>query len=267
VLSGLAFDSTGKATGAMGIDAADYANDGSLGVGIGNFANETTGFYVQQRDPWVFVDIANAGGIGSPSRLKLSFGLFFFDYDLDGRLDLLQANGHLEDEINEIQPSQHYRQASQLFWNCGGDGRSCFAAVPEERLGGLSRPIVGRGATHADIDGDGDLDVLLTQAGDRPLLVRNDQALGHHWLRVRLVGRDGNPGAIGARVELTAGGRTQVRAVMPTRSYLSQVELPVTFGLGPSDRVEGLRVVWPDGKTQPVVVERVDTTLTVERVD
>ncbi len=263
--SGIGFDNAGEATGAMGIDAADFANDGTLGVGIGNFANEATSFYVQQRDQWQFVDVAAAEGIGSPSRLKLSFGLFFFDYDLDGRLDLLQANGHLEDEINQIQPSQHYRQPAQLFWNCGRGARSCFAMVPEDRLGDLALPIVGRGAAYADIDGDGDLDVVLTQTGDRPLLLRNDQQTGHHWLRVRLVGRAPNRDAIAARIELTAGGATQRRTVMPTRSYLSQVELPLTFGLGEADRVESLRVTWPDGSTQDVPVAEVDRLLVVEQ--
>ena len=265
VKSGVAFDSAGLATGAMGIDAADYANAGFLGISIANFANEPTSFFVQQDDPWQFVDMANAEGIGSPSRLALKFGLFFFDYDLDGRLDLLEASGHLENEINEIQPSQHYRQPAQLFWNCGQRARGCFAAVPPERLGDLARPIVGRGAAYADIDADGDLDVVLTDNGGSPLLVRNDQALGHHWLRVRLVGRSANRDAIGARVELESAGTTQRRLVMPTRSYLSQVELPVTFGLGRADRVDALRVFWPGGAVQEVPVPRVDTLLLVEQ--
>jgi hypothetical protein len=249
----------------MGIDAADFDNRGALAIGVGNFANETSSFYVQQSDPWHFVDVANAHGIGSPSRLKLSFGLFFFDYDLDGRLDLLQTNGHLDDEINEIQPSQTYRQAAQLFWNCGVGERACFSAVPEDRLGGLGRPIVGRGAAYADVDGDGDLDVALTQAGGPALLIRNDQALGHHWLRVRLRGRRDNRDAIGAWIELRAGGATQRRQVMPTRSYLSQVELPVTFGLGAADRIEALRVTWPDGSTQDATSVGLDRAIEIEQ--
>ncbi len=264
-LSGLGFDGMGNATGAMGIDTGDFANDGVLGIGIGNFANETTSFYVQQGDPLQFVDVANARGIGSPSRLKLSFGLFFFDYDLDGRLDLLQANGHLEDEINEIQPSQHYRQPTQLFWNTGGGVRADFAAVPEDRLGDLGTPIVGRAAAYADIDADGDLDVVLTQVGGPPLLVRNDQETGHHWLRVRLEGEAPNRDAIGARVRLEAGGKRQERLVMPTRSYLAQVELPVTFGLGEATGVDRLVVVWPDGAEQTVEVPGVDRTMVVRR--
>ncbi len=262
--SGMAFDTMGGATGAMGIDAGDIRNDGRLGIGIGNFANEPSSFYVQQpHDPWQFADMSSAEGVGSPSRLKLSFGLFFFDYDLDGWLDMLQTNGHLEGEINEIQPSQHYRQPALLFWNCGAKASSCFAVVPEANLGDLARPIVGRGAAYADIDGDGDQDVLLTQTGGPPLLLRNDQQLSRHWLRVKLIGRRSNRDAIGARLELTAGGLTQRRQVMPTCSYLSQVELPITFGLGDSTRVDSLRVIWPNGSLQTIAVDDVDRTITV----
>jgi len=259
--SGMGFDNMGNATGAMGIDVGDFANNGSLGIGIANFANEHTSLYVQQGEGWQFVDMANAGGIGSPSRLNLSFGLFLFDYDLDGRLDLLQSNGHLEEEINQIQASQHYRQPAQLFWNCMTSGRSCFAALDENALGALSQKIVGRGAAYADIDADGDLDVLLVQSGGAPLLIRNDQNLQHHWLRVKLTGAGANRDAIGAEIELRAGELVQRRLVMPSRSYLSQVELPVTFGLGTRDAVDSLVVRWPDGKRQEVPVTALDTTL------
>lgn len=250
--SGLAFDDRGSATGAMGIDAAHYRNDHLLGIGIGNFANEMTSFYVSDRDPMLFTDEAIIEGIGSPTRPLLSFGLFFFDYDLDGRLDLFQTNGHLEEEISQVQPSQRYRQPAQLFWNSGAQRGGCFELVPSETAGDLVTPIVGRGAAYADIDADGDLDVIVTQAGDRPLLLRNDQQLGHHWIRLRLEQPGANPDAIGAWVEIDAGGVTQRRQVMPTRSYLSQVELPVTFGLGSSDQVDEIRITWPDGMEQVV---------------
>lgn len=265
-VTGLAFDTMGSATGAMGIDAAIARNDGQLAVGIANFANEQSSFYVQQPgNPWQFADMSSVEGIGSPSRLKLSFGLFFFDYDLDGWVDLLQANGHLEQEINEIQSSQHYRQAPQLFWNCGPSAKACFAAVPESQLGDLATPIVGRSAVYADIDSDGDLDVLITQTGARPLLLRNEQQTNHHWLRVKLVGTKVNADAIGAWVELTSDGFVQRKQVMPTRSYLSQVELPITFGLGDAEKVDSLKVHWPDGSTQIVAVDSVDNTIIVKQ--
>jgi hypothetical protein len=195
--------------------------------------------------------------------LPLSFGLFFFDYDLDGRLDLFQANGHLEDEIHETQPSQTYHQPAQLFWNCGPEGRGCFALVPDEKAGDLVRPVVGRGAAFADMDGDGDLDVIITQTGAKPMLLRNEQALKHNFVRFKLVGTKSNRDAIGARIELIADGLTQRKQVMPTRSYLSQVELPVTFGLGPNATVESLRVTWPSGAVQDVAVTEINTTITV----
>ncbi len=248
--AGVGFDVHGSATGAMGIDAAHYRNDGSLAVGIANFANEMTSLLISQDDPLLFVDEAPGEGIGSPSRQKLSFGLFFFDYDLDGWLDLLQANGHLEEAINQIQASQHYEQPVQLFWNAGADALSCYLEVPAEKSGDLSRPLVGRGAAYADIDADGDLDLVLTQPGRRAVLLRNDQQLGHGWVRLKLEGTGENRDAIGAWVELRAGGMVQRRQVMPTRSYLSQVELPLTFGLGEAAAVESVQIRWPDGTLQ-----------------
>jgi hypothetical protein len=267
VFAGLAYDGMGRATGAMGIDVAYYRNDRDLAVSVGNFANEMTSFFVRQPPSMQFSDDAVVEGIGSPSRAALSFGLFFFDYDLDGRSDLFQTNGHLDEEINEIQPSQHYRQPAQLFWNRGPDSTATFAVVPDEWVGDLSTPIVGRGAAYADIDADGDLDVILTQSGDRPILLRNDQQLGHHWLRLKLRGTKANRDGIGARVELTVGDATQVRYVMPTRSYLSQVELPVTFGLGQETKVNSLRVIWPGGLIQQVTDVNIDTEMIIEQSD
>lgn len=257
--SGMAFDSMGNATGAMGMDAARVYADDRLSVAIANFANESSSFYVQQpANPWRFADMAGSEGIGSPSRLKLSFGLFFFDFDLDGRLDLLQTNGHLEEEITSIQASQSYRQAAQLFWNCGPQGRACYAMVPENSTGDLAQPIVGRGSSYADIDGDGDLDVLLMQASGPALLLRNDQQLNNHWIRLRLKAANGNTEAIGARVQVQTDGRTMTQTVMPTRSYLSQVESVLTFGLGEATTIDSVKITWPDGTTQELTNLAID---------
>jgi hypothetical protein len=260
-LEGIAYDRNGKSTSAMGIDAAWFRNDAELGVGIGNFANEMSSLFVTADGAAPFADEAILEGFGPASRLALTFGLFFFDYDLDGRQDLFQANGHLESDINIVQPSQTYAQSPQLFWNCGETCRTRFIEVSDS--GDLSEPLVGRGAAYADIDGDGDLDIVVVQNGRRAVLLRNDQQLGHHWLRLRLEGRASNRSAIGARVELTAGGVKQRRLVMPTRSFLSQVELPLTFGLGAANRVDALRVTWPNGQLQHVTVEQLDTEINI----
>jgi enediyne biosynthesis protein E4 len=265
-LAGLAFDTYGNTRGAMGIDTGCFRNDAKLGIAIGNFANEMTALYVAQNAPTNFADEAITEGVGPASRLLLKFGVLFFDYDLDGWLDLLSANGHLEDEISKIQKSQTYAQPAQLFWNAGAD-QGGFLVVPPHKVGGdLFKPMVGRGSTCADIDGDGDLDVVLTQVGGPPLLLRNDQALGHHWLRVKLVGKKANRDAIGAWVTLRAGGVTQTRQVMPTHSYLSQSELPVSFGLGNTERVDSLEITWPGGAKQAVPPPSVDRLIAVEQV-
>jgi len=258
-LSGVAFDSFGNARGAMGVDTAYYRNDATLGIAIGNFANEMTALYASQSQPLTFADEAIAEGVGPASRLALKFGVFFFDYDLDGWLDLMSVNGHLEEEIGKVQASQTYAQPAQLFWNASASRPMAFAQVTAEKAGAdLFKPIVGRGSAFADIDGDGDLDVVLTQTGGAPLLLRNDQALAHHWLRVKLRGNKANRDALGAVVKLTAAGHTRRAQVMPTRSYLSQSEIAVTFGLGRAEKVEALEIIWPGGIAQKVESMKLD---------
>ena len=264
-LSGVAFDSYGKARGAMGTDTSWFRNDGTVAIGIGNFANEMTALYVSQGNPLLFADEAITEGIGPASRRLLTFGLFFFDYDLDGRLDLLCTNGHLEKEINTVQESQHYRQPAQLFWNRGPEHRTSFVVVAPEQAGpDLFKPIVGRGSAFADIDGDGDPDVLLLQAGGPPLLLRNDLTGSPNWIRLRLQGTQGNRDAIGARIMVRQGKRKLWRQIMPTRSYLSQSELPVTIGLGPSPQIDELTIVWPSGTVQSIALPPLNQQVTIK---
>jgi hypothetical protein len=213
-----------------------------------------------------FTDESIPEGVGPPSRLLLKFGMFFFDYDLDGRLDLLSCNGHLEEEISKIQQSQHYAQPAQLFWNSGAANGATFLTVPAEKCGSdLFKPIVGRGSAFADIDGDGDLDVVLTQVNGPPLLLRNDQQSKHHFLRLKLVGTKCNRSAIGALIKVRLGGQTLTRQVMPTRSYLSQSELPVTIGLGQASRFDDLEIIWPGGEKQKVVDARIDGVTLIQQ--
>lgn len=266
-LSGIAFDADGNARGAMGIDVSTVRGQKVMAVAIGNFSNEMTAFYITPRGRTQFVDEAISTGLGPNTRLQLTFGLFYFDYDLDSRLDLFCANGHLEEDINRVQPSQHYEQPPQLFWNAGPEYGTEFVPVNAEHCGQeLFNPMVGRAAGFADIDNDGDLDVLVTASGRRPRLLRNELDLNHHWIRFQLVG-DGvhiNRDAIGSWVEITVGEEAYRLQVMPTRSYLAQVELPVTFGLADSDAIGSAKVYWSDGTIQDLGSLPVDQTHRIE---
>lgn len=260
-LEGIAYDRDGKATGAMGIDANWYRNDAELGIAIGNFSNEMSSLFATVEGRAPFADEAIIEGFGPASRLALTFAVLFMDVDLDGRLDLFQANGHLEPDINTIQASQQYAQPAQFFWHCGEACRSRLVEVKD--TGDLVQPLVGRGAAYADIDNDGDLDLLIMQNGRAAKLFENTQQRGHHWLRVNLQGTVSNRDGIGAIIELTSGGQKQLRQLMPTRGYLSQVEKTITFGLGPHDHVDGLHISWPGGSKQSVTVKQVNTTLNI----
>jgi hypothetical protein len=266
ITAGVAYDQAGQARGAMGIDWADFRGDGSLGLAIGNFANEMTALYVTDApESLQFSDLANLYGLGAPTQPPLKFGLFYFDYDLDGRPDLLSANGHLESDISRVQASQTYEQAAQLFWNSGQPGRSMFVLITAATAGpDLFRPMVGRGSAYADIDGDGDLDVVLTANGGPARLLRNDGGNTNHWLRIALKGTRSNRDGLGAKVVVTAGDRTQRAQLFPAKGYLSSVERVLTFGLGAAAKVDRVVVTWPSGETTELTDPKTDTVITIE---
>jgi enediyne biosynthesis protein E4 len=261
--AGIAYDGTGRARAGMGIDVADWANDGVPAVAIGNFSQQPLTLY-----RWIpggqFEDIAERARLVEPTFKPLTFGLLFMDYDLDGLQDLVLANGHIEPSIGDIFRDLTYEQRPMLLKN-SGDG---FDDVSDIAGPGFAKKIVGRGLAMGDLDGDGDLDLLFTSCGGSPLLLRNDgprpgSAEGPHYLRVRLRGKGKNTAAIGALVTLRAGGVTQVRMARTGSSYMSESEPAITFGLGALAKVEKLTVRWPLGKTEDIEVPGIDRTLEV----
>ncbi len=243
VKAGVAFSEDGKARAGMGVDVADYDNSGIPGLAVTNFDNEMMGFYRGTRGG-LYVDQAAHSDVGRISRRSLGFGCFFFDADLDGLLDILVVNGHIDDTVTLVRRDVLYAQPPHLFLNKGSAG---FHDVASALGGGFASRKVGRGAAFADFDRDGDLDVLITTNQGAAYLYRNDQTNVHHAIRFRLVGTKSNRDGIGATVHVTSGGETGSRMVKSGSSYLSQSEMPVTFGLASRDTVERVVVRWPSG--------------------
>ena len=242
---GLAFSSEGKARAGMGVDVADFTNSGHSGVAITNFDNEMTGLY--EFSGKAYEDVAAQAGVGLASKSSLGFGCVFLDANLDGWLDLAVANGHIDETVRNIRGNVGYAQPPLLFLN---NGKGNFRDIATEVGGAFDQPKVGRGLAYADFDRDGDLDLLLTTNSGSAYLYRNDQLAGNHSIRFRLVGTKSNRDGIGSIIHIVAGGLSQSRLVKSGSSYLSQSELPVTFGLEKRDRVERVVIVWPSGRTE-----------------
>jgi hypothetical protein len=245
VEAGLAFSSEGKARAGMGVDIADFMNSGNPGVAITNFDNEMTGLY--EFSGKMYEDVAAQAGVGLASKNSLGFGCVFLDANLDGWLDLAVANGHIDDTVRNIRGNVGYAQPPLLFLN---NGKGNFRDVAAEIGGGFDQPKVGRGLAYADFDRDGDLDLLLTTNNGPAYLYRNDQLSGNRGIRFRLVGTKSNRDGIGATVRIVSGGLSQSRMVKSGSSYLSQSELPLTFGLKKRERVERVVIHWPSGRTE-----------------
>ena len=251
VVAGVAFSEAGTARAGMGVDAADYDGSGKQSVVIGNFTNESIALY-HNDGSGLFTDEAPASGIGKMSAQSLTFACFFFDYDLDGMLDIFAANGHVSDDISVVQPTVKYAQPPHLFRN---RGRKKFEEVTAKLGRALSRAIVGRGAAYGDIDNDGDLDLLITTNNGPARLLRNDNANQNDLLRVKTVGAKSNRNGIGAKVGVkTSKGQTLYGMVRTGSSYCSQAEMPLTFGLGkPEEGVTlTLEITWPGNQKETI---------------
>jgi len=242
--AGIAFSAEGKARAGMGVDVADFDNSGNSGVAITNFDNEMIGLY--RASGTNFADVAIPSGVGLASKNTLGFGCTFVDVDLDGALDLIVVNGHIDDTVRNVR-NVGYAQPPQLFLN---GGKGTLREVGGEVGGGFSLPKVGRGLAYGDFDRDGDADILITTNNGPAYLYRDDQTSGNRSIRFHLVGTKSNRDAIGAFLKIYHAGLTQSRLVKSGSSYLSQSELPVTFGVGKHDRIDRVAIQWPSGRSE-----------------
>jgi hypothetical protein len=244
--AGVALSTDGKARAGMGVDSGDFDNSGRMGLAITNFDNEMIGLYRPQASG-AYTDIAARSGVGAASLNRLGFGCLFADLDLDGALDLIVANGHIDETVRHIRGNVGYAQAPLLFLN---QGNGSFRDVASQAGDGFVQPRVGRGLACADFDRDGDVDLLMTTNNGPAVLFRNDQTGGRRSVRLRLRGTASNRDAIGTTVRIFHGGTSQSRTVKSGSSYLSQSELPVTFGVGTRDVIDRLTIAWPNGRKE-----------------
>jgi hypothetical protein len=258
--AGVAYSEDGVARGAMGVDAADYDRSGRPHLIVGNFSNQMLGLYHNEGKN-LFVDEAPRSAIGRASLLSLAFGVFFFDYDLDGYYDLLAANGHIEEEIERVQPKVKFRQPPLLFRNLG---QRKFENASGSVGAQFTRPIVARGAAYGDYDRDGDLDVLLTENHGPAYLYRNDGGNRNNFISIRTKGVKSNRDGIGAVVRVDSAGGKQWSMVRSGSSYCSQSDLALTFGLGKDTTVSAIEIEWPSGQKDRIANIAANQLLLVE---
>jgi len=248
ILAGVAFSEDGVARAGMGVDAADYDRSGMASILITNFSNQMLSLYHNEGKGW-FVDEAPRSEVGRNSLLTLGFGCFFFDYDLDGWPDIFIANGHIDDDIQRVQPNVKYAMPPHVFRNLG---KGNFQEVTKSLGEAFATPRVGRGAAYGDINNHGRLDLLLSTNGGPVYLFENDYVgspgSANRSLRIKLIGTKSNRDGIGTVVKLTAGGESQLQMLRSGSSYLSASELVLTFGLAMYGQADSVEIRWPSGQ-------------------
>jgi hypothetical protein len=263
VVAGVAFSEDGVARAGMGVDAADYDRSGMASILITNFSNQMLSLY-HNEGKGLFVDEAPRSEVGRNSLLTLGFGCFFFDYDLDGWPDILIANGHIDGDIQRVQPNVKYAMPPHIFRNLG---KGNFQEVTKSLGAGFAAPRVGRGAAYGDINNDGRLDLLLSTNGGPVYLFENDftgsPAAANKSLRIKLSGTKSNRDGIGTAVKLTAGGESQSEMLRSGSSYLSASELVLTFGLAMHEQADSIEIRWPSGQVDKLTNVAAGQTVTV----
>ena len=258
--AGVAYNVRGQAEAGMGVDIGDCDRDGDWDLFVTNFSRETNTLY--RNEGTYFKDVTAAAGLGRPSWLYLGFGTAFFDYDHDGDLDLYVANGHVLDRVHVLQPGVRYAQEHQLFRN---DGACRFAEVTDRAGSWFAQEQISRGLARGDWDGDGDLDLLVTNCGGPAKLVRNHNGNGRHWASIKLVATAANRDAVGAEVRVVTGSLDQRRLVSSGSSYLSAGDRRLHLGLGDHPRIDRLEVQWPHGAVQVFRALPADRNLLIEQ--
>jgi enediyne biosynthesis protein E4 len=240
--AGCALSGDGRAQSNMGIAVADYDNDGWLDLFVTHFSEDYNTLY--HNDHGKFEDVTYPAGLGTASYRNLAWGTGFADFDNDGWKELFVANGHIYPQATRAGNS--YFQQNQLFRNLR-DGRFALISAGES---GITEARSSRGAAFADLYGDGSLDVVVNNIDNQPFLYKAARASSGHWVRFRLVGVSCNRDAIGARITVTAGARTQIDEVRSADSFVSSSDVRLSFGLGDATSIEKLHIRWPDGSLE-----------------
>ena len=242
--AGVGFDPNGKPQAGMGVDCADFNGDGRPDIFVTNFSEELNTLY-QNRGDGTFEDVTEKAGLGS-GFLSLGFGTKMFDFDNDGDLDIYVTNGHVIDNVKLYRPTFSYAQKDLLYENVGGRFRDVSAASGPA----LQIERVGRGLAVGDFNNDGNLDVVISNVGRPPILLRNQGAPGRNWIMIRAQGTKSNSFGLGAKVAVETSGGRQVREINNVASYLSSNDVRVHFGLGDAKRIQRIEVLWPSGTQQ-----------------